>query len=86
MVLGAGSDELIVVCARAFAPNGTVATVPTNSYSMYSFAAGMANATMIDKPKKADLVFVCRPNNPTGELPDVPSVNGQLVIDEAYAE
>ena len=86
VVLGAGSDELIVVCARAFAANGTVATVPANSYSMYSFAAGMANATIIDKPKKADLVFVCRPNNPTGELPDVPSVTGQLVIDEAYAE
>ncbi len=37
-------------------------------------------------PTKADLVFVCRPNNPTGELCDIPEVNGQLVIDEAYAD
>jgi histidinol-phosphate aminotransferase/imidazoleglycerol-phosphate dehydratase/histidinol-phosphatase len=45
----------------------------------------MAGATIIDDVQKADLVFVCRPNNPTGELPDVPEVPGQLVIDEAYA-
>ena len=31
-------------------------------------------------------MFVCRPNNPTGELPDIPDVAGQLVIDEAYAD
>jgi imidazoleglycerol phosphate dehydratase HisB len=52
---------------------------------MYRYAALMAGATVIDDPAKADLVFVCRPNNPTGELPDVPDVRGQLVIDEAYA-
>jgi histidinol-phosphate aminotransferase len=86
VVLGAGSDELIVLCARTFAPNGTVAQVPANSYSMYRFAAGMAGARMVDDPNVADLVYVCRPNNPTGELVDVPTVSGQLVIDEAYAE
>jgi histidinol-phosphate/aromatic aminotransferase/cobyric acid decarboxylase-like protein/imidazoleglycerol phosphate dehydratase HisB len=86
VVLGAGSDELIVVCARTFAAGGTVATVPVNSYSMYRFAAGMADAQMVPDPASADLVYVCRPNNPTGELPDVPEVDGQLVIDEAYAE
>lgn len=86
VVLGAGSDELIVTCARLFASNGSVATVPANSYSMYRFAAGMAGATVVDEPESADLVFVCRPNNPTGELPDIPSVSGQLVIDEAYAD
>jgi histidinol-phosphate aminotransferase len=86
VVLGAGSDELIVLCARTYAAGGTVATVPANSYSMYRFAAGMAGATMIEDPTTADLVFVCRPNNPTGELPDIPDVPGQLVIDEAYAD
>ena len=86
IVLGAGSDELIVTCARLFAQDGTIATVPSNSYSMYRFAAGMANATITDDVANANLVFVCRPNNPTGELPDVPSVNGQLVVDEAYAD
>jgi histidinol-phosphate aminotransferase len=84
--LGAGSDEFIVLVARTFAEGGTVATVPSFSYSMYRYAALMAGARMIDDPAKADLVFVCRPNNPTGELPEIPDVPGQLVIDEAYAD
>ena len=84
--LGAGSDEFIVLLARIFAEGGTVATVPATSYSMYRYAALMAGATVIDDPTKADLVFVCRPNNPTGELPDIPEVPGQLIIDEAYAQ
>jgi histidinol-phosphate aminotransferase/imidazoleglycerol-phosphate dehydratase/histidinol-phosphatase len=85
VALGAGSDEFIVLLARIFAENGTIATVPTDSYSMYRYAAGMAGATMSDDVGNADLVFVCRPNNPTGELPEIPEVNGQLVVDEAYA-
>ncbi|MBW4030384.1 MAG: aminotransferase class I/II-fold pyridoxal phosphate-dependent enzyme [Acidobacteria bacterium] len=84
--LGAGSDEFIVLLAALFAENGTVATVPADSYSMYRYAAGMAGASLIDDPRAADLVYVCRPNNPTGELCDVPEVPGQLVIDEAYAQ
>jgi histidinol-phosphate/aromatic aminotransferase/cobyric acid decarboxylase-like protein/imidazoleglycerol phosphate dehydratase HisB len=86
VVLGAGSDELIVACARTFAAGGTVATVPVRTYPMYRFAAGMAGARVVDDASVADLVYVCRPNNPTGELVDVPEVAGQLVIDEAYAE
>ncbi len=85
VALGAGSDEFIVLLARIFAEAGTIATVPAVSYSMYRYAATMAGATIIDDPSQADLVFVCRPNNPTGELPDIPDVAGQLVIDEAYA-
>ena len=86
IALGAGSDEFIVLCARIFAEGGTIATVPAVSYSMYRYAALMAGATLIDDPSKADLVFVCRPNNPTGELPEIPDVSGQLIIDEAYAD
>jgi len=84
--LGAGSDEFIVLLAALFAENGTVATVPADSYSMYRYAAGMAGAQVIDDPSRADLVYVCRPNNPTGELCAVPDVPGQLIIDEAYAQ
>ncbi|MGA7835253.1 MAG: aminotransferase class I/II-fold pyridoxal phosphate-dependent enzyme, partial [Acidimicrobiales bacterium] len=86
VALGAGSDEFIVLLARLFAEGGTIATVPAYSYSMYRYAAIMAGATMIDDPKEADLVFVCRPNNPTGEMCEIPDVAGQLVIDEAYAD
>ena len=86
VALGAGSDEFIVLLARIYAEGGTVATVPSYSYSMYRFAAAMANATMVENPQEADVVFVCRPNNPTGELVDIPDVSGQLIIDEAYAD
>ena len=85
VALGAGSDEFIVLLTRIFAQGGTVATVPAFSYSMYRYAATMAGATVVDDPATADVVFVCRPNNPTGELPDIPDVAGQLIIDEAYA-
>jgi len=85
VALGAGSDEFIVLLAALFADQGTVASVPGDSYSMYRYAAAMAGATMVNDPATADLVFVCRPNNPTGELCAVPEVSGQLVIDEAYA-
>ncbi|MGH9020120.1 MAG: aminotransferase class I/II-fold pyridoxal phosphate-dependent enzyme [Acidimicrobiales bacterium] len=86
VAIGAGSDEFIVLLARLFAEGGTVATVPAVSYSMYPYAALMAGATMVDDPASADLVFVCRPNNPTGEMCDVPDVAGRVVIDEAYAD
>jgi histidinol-phosphate/aromatic aminotransferase/cobyric acid decarboxylase-like protein/imidazoleglycerol phosphate dehydratase HisB len=86
VAIGAGSDEFIVLLARIFAEGGSVATVPSFTYSMYRFAALMAGATMIEDPAQADVVFVCRPNNPTGELVDVPDVAGQLIIDEAYAD
>jgi histidinol-phosphate aminotransferase/imidazoleglycerol-phosphate dehydratase/histidinol-phosphatase len=85
VAIGAGSDEFIVLLAHLFAEGGTIATVPAFSYSMYRYAAIMAGATIVEDPAIADLVYVCRPNNPTGELPDIPSVAGQLVIDEAYA-
>src|ERR1035437_8991928 len=75
---GAGSDEFIVLLAHVFVEAGTIATVPSFSYSMYRYAAIMAGATIIDAVHKADLVYVCRPNNPPGELPDVPDVPGQL--------
>lgn len=86
VTIGAGSDEFIVLLARLYAENGRIATVPSFSYSMYRYAAAMANATIVEDSREADLVFVCRPNNPTGEMPDIPDVHGQLVIDEAYAE
>jgi histidinol-phosphate/aromatic aminotransferase/cobyric acid decarboxylase-like protein/imidazoleglycerol phosphate dehydratase HisB len=86
VALGAGSDEFIVLLAHTFAEGGTVATVPAYSYSMYGYAAIMAGAQIVEDPATADLVFVCRPNNPTGEMCEIPDVPGQIVIDEAYAQ
>ena len=65
VAIGAGSDEFIVLLAALFADQGTVATVPADSYSMYHYATLMAGATMTSDVATADLVYVCRPNNPT---------------------
>ncbi|GAC1342638.1 MAG: hypothetical protein NVSMB29_14540 [Candidatus Dormibacteria bacterium] len=85
IVLAAGSDDLILICARTFAASGRIALVPERTYSMYRIAATVAAAEIVDDPMTADLTFVCRPNNPTGELTALP--NARLaVVDEAYAE
>jgi histidinol-phosphate/aromatic aminotransferase/cobyric acid decarboxylase-like protein/imidazoleglycerol phosphate dehydratase HisB len=84
IVLGAGADDLILLCARAFAgPGDTVAIEPLPTYPLFRTAAGLAGAD--DGPGEPALTFTCRPNNPTGELADLP-VARPLVVDEAYFE
>jgi histidinol-phosphate/aromatic aminotransferase/cobyric acid decarboxylase-like protein/imidazoleglycerol phosphate dehydratase HisB len=84
VVLGAGADDLILLCARAFAgPGGTVAIAAEPTYPLYRVAAGLAGADL--DAAGTDLTFCCRPNNPTGELALLPSAR-PLVVDEAYHE
>jgi histidinol-phosphate aminotransferase len=46
VVLGAGADDLILLCARAFAgPGDTVAIADEKTYPLYRVAAGLAGAT-----------------------------------------
>lgn len=84
VVLGAGADDLILLCARTFAgPGDVVAIATTPTYPLYRVAAGLAGAEVgSDNPA---VTFCCRPNNPTGELGDLPDAR-PLVVDEAYFE
>ncbi|HEX6789377.1 MAG TPA: aminotransferase class I/II-fold pyridoxal phosphate-dependent enzyme [Gaiellaceae bacterium] len=84
VVLGAGADDLILLCARAFAGDGDVVAVPADpTYPLFRIAAGLAGATVgNDSPV---LTFCCRPGNPLGNLPPLPDAR-PLVVDEAYAE
>ena len=85
VVLGAGADDLILLCARAFAgPGDTVAIATAPTYPLYRVAAGLAGAD-VEASAAADLTFCCRPNNPTGELAPLPNQR-PLVVDEAYYE
>ena len=71
IVLGAGADDLILLCARAFAgPGDTVAIAESPTYPLYAVAAGLAGAEVGDADPA--VTFTCRPNNPTGELGDLP--------------
>ena len=84
VVLGAGADDLILLCARAFAgPGDTVAIPPEPTYPLFRVGALLAGATVGgDAPA---LTFCCRPGNPFGDLPDLPAAR-PLAVDEAYFE
>jgi histidinol-phosphate/aromatic aminotransferase/cobyric acid decarboxylase-like protein/imidazoleglycerol phosphate dehydratase HisB len=84
VVLGAGADDLIMLCARAFAGPGDVVAVPPDpTYPVYRVAAELAGATVGDVSPV--VTFCCRPANPLGDLPPLPDER-PLVVDEAYFE
>jgi imidazoleglycerol phosphate dehydratase HisB/histidinol-phosphate/aromatic aminotransferase/cobyric acid decarboxylase-like protein len=84
VVLGAGADDLILLCARTFAgPGDQVAIADEPTYPLYAIAAALAGADVgTDDPV---VTFSCRPNNPTGALDPLPAAR-PLVVDEAYWE
>jgi histidinol-phosphate/aromatic aminotransferase/cobyric acid decarboxylase-like protein/imidazoleglycerol phosphate dehydratase HisB len=90
VVLGAGADDLILLCARSYAGPGDAIGIPAApTYPLYRIAAQLAGATpepgSRSEPGSRVLTFACRPNNPTGELLPLPDAT-PLVVDEAYFE
>jgi histidinol-phosphate aminotransferase len=94
IVIGAGADGLIGLAARTFLGPGGRAYVRTPTYSLYAIAGGVEGATLVDDPAEADLIWVCNPNNPTGELVAPEEIadlarahpEAAVVVDEAYFE
>ena len=111
LLLGNGSDELILLLALAVLGPGRVVLAPEPSFVMYRMIAAFAGLEFIGVPLRADdfaldeeamlaaieqhhpaLVFIAYPNNPTGNLFSVASIEriitstpGLVVVDEAYA-
>jgi histidinol-phosphate aminotransferase len=84
VVLGAGADDLILLVARSFAsPGDRVAIANDPTYPMFPISVWVAGAAVSDHDPV--LTICCRPNNPTGELGDLPHAR-PLVVDEAYFE
>jgi histidinol-phosphate aminotransferase len=84
IVLGAGADDLIMLVTRAFAgPGDRVAIANDPTYPMFQIAVWVAGAEIDDHDPV--LTICCRPNNPTGELGELPTAR-PLVVDEAYFE
>jgi histidinol-phosphate/aromatic aminotransferase/cobyric acid decarboxylase-like protein/imidazoleglycerol phosphate dehydratase HisB len=84
IVLGTGADDLILLCARAFAgPGDTIAIPAAPTYPLYRIAAQLAGAEVGDDSPV--LTFTCRPNSPDGALRPLPEAR-PLVCDEAYYE
>jgi histidinol-phosphate/aromatic aminotransferase/cobyric acid decarboxylase-like protein/imidazoleglycerol phosphate dehydratase HisB len=84
VVLGAGSDDLILLVARSFGgPGGRIDIANDPTYPMFDIARALAGAERVTGPP--ELTFFCRPNNPTGEESPLPAAR-PLVVDEAYFE
>ena len=84
VVLGAGADDLILLCARAFAgPGDHVRISDEPTYPLFRIASNLAGAEIADDDPV--LTFCCRPNNPSGALGDLPAAR-PLAVDEAYYE
>src|SRR5207302_11341663 len=79
------ADDLILLCARAFAgPGDAVAVAAEPTYPLYRVAAGLAGAAVNASATPA-VIFCSRPNNPSGALVPLPAER-PLVVDEAYYE
>jgi histidinol-phosphate aminotransferase len=84
VVLGAGADDLILLLTRSFAsPGDRVAIANDPTYPMFPISVWIAGGEVGDDDPV--LTITCRPNNPTGELGELPSAR-PLVVDEAYYE
>jgi histidinol-phosphate aminotransferase len=84
VVLGAGADDLILLLTRSFAsPGDRVAIANDPTYPMFAISVWIAGAEIGDDDPV--LTISCRPNNPTGELGELPAAR-PLVVDEAYFE
>jgi len=94
IVPGAGADELIAVCAKTFLAPGRRAAVFSPTYGLYRIASQLEGAELVTEPETADLIWLCNPNNPTGELRRPEEVvalarahpEAAVVVDEAYWE
>ncbi len=108
LVIGFGSDQLIDILARIFAPKNVIVSI-SPTFSWYRLRTIFHGGVYIDIPlnrdfslnldnilqksKNASLIFLCSPNNPTGNqfpLDDVKTIieefKGLVVIDEAYVD
>jgi histidinol-phosphate aminotransferase len=85
ILVGAGADEVLDLCAKAFLPPGGTAVVPVPTYAMYRVLSEQRPASVVAVHRRpasedwrldgealraaigrADLVWLCDPNNPTG--------------------
>jgi histidinol-phosphate aminotransferase len=110
IMVGNGSDEVILTLLLTFASGGRVIITPP-TFSMYKVHSLIAGAVPVEVPRHNDfildisrinqaaahpdtrLIFICSPNNPTGNAAPVEDIKCILeettaltVVDEAYIE
>jgi len=111
IIVGNGSDEILLMIALAFVKPGERVVVSENTFSEYEFSGRVLDAEIVKVPlkefrydvdafakalaKKPKMMFLCNPNNPTGNY----ITHGELewllkktprsclvVVDEAYGD
>jgi histidinol-phosphate aminotransferase len=105
IVVGAGMDEIIITIARLFLGRGDKALIPVPTYNLYGLAIRLCGARPVYQPRlpgfevsreiteDAKMIFLCTPNNPTGNSISEETVKTIadraewiVFLDEAYAE
>lgn len=107
IIAGAGMDEVILTMTRLFLGPGDRALIPVPSYTLYDLAARICGALPVyqrrlanfevdldsEIPAGVKMVFLCSPNNPTGNAISkstlqaiLESTDAIIFLDEAYAE
>lgn len=109
LIVGNGSDEILDMMIRSFVKPGDILLSQAPTFSMYKYFTelngGEYRQIQLNKDfnfknlkikidnLKPKLIFLCSPNNPTGELIDrdlvlklVDYFAGPVLVDEAYAD
>lgn len=109
IVLGNGGDQIIDFVAKTFLSDNTKAVSIAPTYSFYRLRAKLAGARWVEVPLNDDfslnvgrlleaaadarMIFLCSPNNPTGNQFEADQLRavlkafeGIVFIDEAYAD
>lgn len=107
IVAGAGMDEVILTMTRLFLGPGDRALIPVPTYTLYGLAVRLCGALPVyqqrlvnfdvdlssEIPDGVKMVFLCSPNNPTGNAISksalqaiLESTDAIIFLDEAYAE
>jgi histidinol-phosphate aminotransferase len=108
ITVGAGADEILDLIAKAYIDAASRVLLSHPTYPMFRILTEMAGGSIdevraidlhldrrafLERGRDARLIWLCNPNNPTGELLPLDFVeeiavatNGVLVVDEAYFE
>jgi histidinol-phosphate/aromatic aminotransferase/cobyric acid decarboxylase-like protein/imidazoleglycerol phosphate dehydratase HisB len=94
IVIGAGADDLILLCARTYLEPGRTASIVPPTYALYRIATLLAGANPTTEAAGADLIWRCNPENPTGKVTPAAELvalaranpTAAVVVDEAYVE
>ena len=92
--VGNGSIELIRAFCSVALSGDKHFFCESPTFGEYAFSASLAGAAPVDNPLRADVTFICNPNNPTCTLQDKKSLmqrlsemklhEGMLFCDEAF--